>query len=316
MENSVRDHEDRIAKLEAASVNRSPWGSTAGSASGAASSAAPAAGELTPSYVELRGWATWEDRNVKGVRREEDVVLFMTSLKEHMPSPYHGHFGEPKLFGSRNIKVRIPIKAGMAWEMRGVVMNAIAHDNLLLGGVTPRVTVEDSPSGMAVKLTIGRLLDGAKALLAAKKLIGWEPVPDWKSKAVRCISGGQAGEHEVAHVSAAGLRIFSPDALRLVFGTEVAEYERHFASARRRWQEGPRLLEEVMAVSFNIQRQVRKLRESWERLPAELKSAVWMLQEARKLRENHEKVTRKPRESHEKTTRRPREDHERIARKS
>ena len=124
--------------------------------------------------------------------------------------------------------------ARLTWELRGVVMDAILHGDLQLGGVTPRVTVEDNPAGLAAKITIGKLLDGAKALLASKKLIGWEPVPDWKSKAVRCISGGQAGEHEVAPVSATGQPIFVAEAVQLVFGAEVAEFERHYALARRR----------------------------------------------------------------------------------
>ena len=56
----------------------------------------------------------------------------------------------------------------------------------------------------------------------------------WKAKAVCCISGGQAGEHEVAHVSTAGPPIFAQEAVRLVFGVEVGEYERFFAQARWR----------------------------------------------------------------------------------
>ena len=66
-------------------------------------------------------------------------------------------------FGLRNVKVQVPVKPCSAWEMRGVVVDAIAHGSLLLGGVTPRVTVEGSPAGLAAKIAIGRLLDGANA---------------------------------------------------------------------------------------------------------------------------------------------------------
>ncbi|MFM7982395.1 MAG: hypothetical protein ACKPKO_24050, partial [Candidatus Fonsibacter sp.] len=133
-----------------------------------------------------------------------------------------------------NIKVQIPAKPGMAWELRGVVIDAIQHGGLLLGGVVPRVTAEESPVGLATKLALGRLMDGAKALLLAKKRTGWEVVPDWKAKAVKLVSQGQAGEHEVAHVSETGQPFFVPEAIQIVFGAEVADYERSYALARRR----------------------------------------------------------------------------------
>ena len=158
----------------------------------------------------------------------------MVALKEHMPSLCHGMLGPPKLFGARNIKVQIPVQPGMAWEVRGVVIDAIQHGGLLLGGVSPRVTVEDSPAGLATKITIVKLMDGAKALLAAKKRIRWEVVPDWKAKAAKVVSQGQGGEHEVAHVWPTGQPIFIPEAGQLVFGAEATEHERQYALARRR----------------------------------------------------------------------------------
>ena len=239
VENTVREHEDRLLKLEAAvgGNNRGSWATGQGtSVAGSAASASSRVGsaDFVPSYIELRGWSTWEERNQKGVRREEDVSPFMVALKEHMPSSYHDMLGPAKLFGARNIKVQIPVKPGMAWELRGVVMDAIQHGGLSLGGVTPRVTVEDSPLGLATKITLGKLMDGAKALLTEKNRMGWTVAPDWKAKAVMLVSQGQDGEHEVAHVSESGLPIFAAEAIQLVFGASVAEYERKYAQARRR----------------------------------------------------------------------------------
>ena len=235
----MREHEDRLMKLEAAvsGSSRGSWATAQGtSVAGSAASASSRAGsaEFVPSYIELRGWSTWEERHQKGVRREEEVSPFMESLKANMPSSYHDVLGPAKLFGARNIKVQIPVKPGMAWELRGVVMDAIQHGGLSLGGVTPRVTVEDSPAGLATKITLGKLMDGARALLTEKNRMGWGVTPDWKAKAVRLVSQGQAGEHEVAHVSENGLPIFSAEAIQLVFGASVPEYGRKYAQARRR----------------------------------------------------------------------------------
>ena len=42
---------------------------------------------------------------------------FMTASKELMPSSYHAHFGEPKLRGAHNLKVQIPIKAIIGYQL-------------------------------------------------------------------------------------------------------------------------------------------------------------------------------------------------------
>ena len=66
-------------------------------------------------------------------------------------------------------------------------MDAILRGNMPLGGVARRVALEGNPSGMAAQVAVGKLMVGAKALLAAKILSGREVMPDWKNTAVRCV---------------------------------------------------------------------------------------------------------------------------------
>ena len=44
--------------------------------------------------------STWEERHVKGVRREEDVNPFIARLLPLVPSAIPGHCGEPKVSGA------------------------------------------------------------------------------------------------------------------------------------------------------------------------------------------------------------------------
>ena len=55
----------------------------------------------------VEGWSTWEERHVKGVRREEDVNPFMPRLLQLAPSALPGHCGEPKVSGASKAPRRI-----------------------------------------------------------------------------------------------------------------------------------------------------------------------------------------------------------------
>ena len=76
-------------------------------------------------FLVFRGWSTWEERQTKGARREEDVAPFMTGPKRVVPASYLANVGEPRLFGARHVKILLPITPWMAWELRGVLTEAI-----------------------------------------------------------------------------------------------------------------------------------------------------------------------------------------------
>ena len=112
------------------------------------------------------------------------------------------------------------------------MLDAILRGSLPLGGVARRVSLEGNPSGMAAQVAVGKLMVGAKALLAAKILSGREVMPDWKNTALGCVPVGHARPRpQGLRCGAAFLRTAL---VRMVFGAEVAELERFFAGARRR----------------------------------------------------------------------------------
>ena len=139
----------------------------------------------------LRGWCSWDEVKTKGVRREEEVVPFMTELFDNMPESYRKHSGKFRLFGARNVKVYLPVTPGMAWELRTVAQDAVERGSLTLGDVTPRIMVEDSPQDAATKVVMGRLIDTTKTAISQKGLICWTVEPDWRAKHVKIVSSGQ-----------------------------------------------------------------------------------------------------------------------------
>ena len=118
---------------------------------------------------------------------------FMARLLQLMPSALPGHCGDPKVSGAGKTPRRIPRQGrhGLGGEER-LLMDALLRGSLPLGGVARRVSLEGNPSGMAAQVAVGKLMVGAKALLAAKILSGREVMPDWKNTAVRCVSAAHA----------------------------------------------------------------------------------------------------------------------------
>jgi len=248
LENTTRNHEDRLTKVEQQLLSRgtpaaSAW-PTSGigeqpTRSGTSSSFIPSGissgiNGFTPSFLELRGWCSWEEREEKGVRRVEDVEPFMRGLLEHLPQGYHKYIGAPRLFGAKNVKLQLPIEPGMAWELRGVIRDAILHGDLKLRGIVPRVTVEDSPGVKLQKVTMGKLMDACKALITQKGLHGWTVTPEWRDQSVYMKSEGAAGSVRIGYSATNGAPIFEEGGIRKVFGLEQAAFERAFLESRRR----------------------------------------------------------------------------------
>ena len=105
-------------------------------------------------------------------------------------------------------------------------MDAILRGSLPIEGVARRVSLEGNPSGMAAQVAVGKLMVGAKALMAAKILSGREVMPEWKNTAVRCVPVGHARRRPPC--LGGGAAFLQTGLVRLVFGAEVAELQRFF----------------------------------------------------------------------------------------
>ena len=137
---SMRGQVERLAKLEVA------WAPT---------SAPPAVAEFTLSFIELRDGPRGKKKHVNGVRLMARAccnwcrALFRV-IARNLRSP-----------AQAKTKAHIPVKAGAAWEVRSVVMDAILRGSLPLGGVARRVSLEGDPNGMAAQVAVGKLMVGA-----------------------------------------------------------------------------------------------------------------------------------------------------------
>ena len=176
----------------------------------------------------IEGWSTWEERHVTGVRREEDVKPCMARVLQVVPSALPGH-----------CDLKSPAQATHQGAYPRQGRHGLGGEERCGGRHPPRqpairrssakgFRLEGSPSGMAAQVAVGKLMVGAKALLAARILSRRQVMPDWKNTAVRCLPVGHARRRPPCpRGGAAFLRM---GLVRLV----VAELERFFAGTCRR----------------------------------------------------------------------------------
>jgi hypothetical protein len=243
VDGQVADHEARLKRLEERPVfSLGPSSAAGGPGRGGSppsrSSWSTRGSETTnesvehePKYLEFKGWCSWDERLTKGVEKSA-FLDFFAELKTHMPASYSEMLGTPKFFGLRNVKVHVPVRTGTAGELRGIVRDAITIGNLELGGVTPKVMCEDSPSARARKSAMGRMMDACRSLGLTRGLAACAVAPDWPGSAVSVGSGGNEPVL-VARISPTGQPLVDMEACRAVFGVAGGELERAFVAARR-----------------------------------------------------------------------------------
>ena len=161
------------------------------------------------------------------------MAPFMTGPKRVVPASYLAHVGEPRLFGARHVKILLPITPGMAWELRGVLTEAIQEHDLQICGVQPRITVEQSPQEAQVAQCMGRIMDACKNVVTNKALVGWTVEPDWRAKEIKMSSVGSAGARTMASMTQEGMPIFIPEGIQTVLGVDQRAFEREYVEARR-----------------------------------------------------------------------------------
>ena len=114
-------------------------------------------------------------------------------------------------------------------EMRGIVADLVAPLYMLLGGVLPKVNLEDSPAKTRIKRCMGKLMGTIKNLLPA----GDVAAPTWSPVGVR-VSQASGAEVIVAEINEySGRPVFLAAECQSVFGKAPDDMMRAFIAHRR-----------------------------------------------------------------------------------
>ena len=134
----------------------------------------PSRPTFQPSYVEARGWCTFQDRRTKGLTREQCAAI-VDSLKTQLAPEVAARVGAMQVRGLRSYTFRIAVSGGEGpcGEVCGVANDLVAAGTLSLPeGYTNRRSLrfgqEKSPEAQAWIGTIVRILRAAETALQTR----------------------------------------------------------------------------------------------------------------------------------------------------
>jgi hypothetical protein len=96
-------------------------------------------------YLELKGWATWDERRTLGINRESAKRL-VEGLREKLPDDLKPRLLEMSLGGLLNHKIRINCQTGYALELRGCLQEIIQDNAVKVNDREVYVVTERSPA--------------------------------------------------------------------------------------------------------------------------------------------------------------------------
>ena len=149
LEKEVEDLKKRMAKIEASH------------SSGASAAHAPTANGFTPTYVEIKGYCSWDERREKGLTRTQATQMH-GKLKAALPAELQEHFGDLVLNGMFANKLRIKTTAEYNLDVRASLTDIFKSGEFNINGVVPYVVSERSPARQVQFSQYGKIVDVIK----------------------------------------------------------------------------------------------------------------------------------------------------------
>ena len=231
----LQAHSDRITELEvrvgALSVGGGGPAQSGGGVPSPARAASPVGpGEpaapppFEPSYVEARGWCSFEDRTTQGLSKAQCAAV-ADALKGHLDPQIAARMGEAQVRGLKNFTFRVPVRGGLATclEITGIANDLVKSGRLSLPEAYTdrsalRWAAERSPEAQAKLAALLRILRAAEHAVKAKAGAGeaaWAAAtaaPNWRDNAVE-VTGGPGGAFTVCEIGPGGTHKWNPEGL-------------------------------------------------------------------------------------------------------
>ena len=190
-------------------------------------------GVFQPSFVEARGWATFDNRQTHGLTRTQCQAI-VGSLKGQLAPEIAQHVGEVQVRGMRNYTFRINVRGGaaVAFEVAGVANDLVAEGSLQLPVGAPnrsalRFATEKSPPALARQASLLRVLRAVEAKVKAltEQEARWavaEASPNWRESCVEVL-GLPGGKITVASFELGGAICWCSEGLASLGATSGAQ---------------------------------------------------------------------------------------------
>ena len=191
--------------------------------------AAPAADPpaFTPSYVEAKGWCTFQERGTKGYTKPQCATI-VDALRAELDGVMAARLGHVQVRGLRNYAFRVPVQGGLVAcrEVSGIANDLSREGRLqqaaaLPAGTTLRWTIERSPDDQLRVANLLRVLRAAEKVVQNKtaggeaQWAGVSAVPNWRDFAVELL-GLPRGAQTVCTIAQGGTHQWNPEGLRVM----------------------------------------------------------------------------------------------------
>ena len=155
---------DRLSALEKTSTSSTRSGPSSSSDGSAGSTTGPMI--FAPSYLEIKGWCSFKDRNTLGLT-EGQAREFVTKLRQGIGSDLDSMIARVGSMRVRNTKIICYLKnpsLSNCKQIREAMCAYIERENIKLGGATPYVVEEKPVRRQEQQRTFGKALGVAEHL--------------------------------------------------------------------------------------------------------------------------------------------------------
>lgn len=138
---------------------------------GSASTASSGHGEpaVVPSFLEIKGFCTWEQRRQKGLTRSQ-ATQFYEKFKEALSGDLKEHFGESMLSGLFNYKIKIQTTPKHTLDIKSYLIDLFTtEERFKINDQTPYVVPERTLEAKRRFATYGKVVDVVRKANAFKQ---------------------------------------------------------------------------------------------------------------------------------------------------
>lgn len=183
--------------------------------------------QFQPSYVEVRGWCSFDARRTAGLTRTECQSV-VQQVRAHLAPEVAAHVGDISVRGVRNYAFKVAVRGGanIVAEVAGVANDLVASGTVQLPMGRPdrsmlRFNPERSQEAMDRQGAILRVLRATEGLIARREVEGqaqWagkQARPNWRDSAVEVL-GLPRGRLVVASAALGGDLTWNPEAFQVL----------------------------------------------------------------------------------------------------
>ena len=186
--------------------------------------------EFTPSFIEIKGFCTWEERRDKGLSRAQ-VKQHYDELKAILPDELRQHFKELVPSGLFTCKIKVKVTPGHAHDLKATLNDIFKQGQKKINNIEPYVVTERTPEVQRKFATFGKAVDAVKTA-NRDKAMEQEIVVEPKYMAIFLKKHNEERPKFIAEVSRDGILAWDDTNCQSLLGKSGKEIEALFEQRR------------------------------------------------------------------------------------